>query len=108
VDLKDATLMILTESSAYPSLTRIAQSAYEELASGRGVPYAILSDMLEEASGKGVLRAIHQKYSTAACQAMLMPICDEIGRQKPIPPRRRPVPSDSRPDPLTADISYIR
>jgi hypothetical protein len=64
--------------------------------------------MLEQASGKGVLHALYEKYSTAAYQAMLMPICDEIGRQKPIPPRRRPVPSDGSTDPLTADISYIR
>jgi hypothetical protein len=39
---------------------------------------------------------------------MLAPILDEIGRRKPVPPRRRPVPSDSQPDPLTADISYVR
>jgi hypothetical protein len=39
---------------------------------------------------------------------MLMPILEEIGRNKPVPPRRRPVPSDSSPDPLTADISDIR
>jgi hypothetical protein len=108
VDLKDATLMILTESGTHPGLARIAQSAYDEPASGREVPYPILSDMLEEASGKGVLRALQQRYSAAAYDAMLMPICEEIGRQKPVPARRRPVPSDSTPDPRTADISYVR
>jgi hypothetical protein len=86
MDLKDATLMILTESGAHP----------------------FLGDMINEASGKGVLRTLHQKYSAAACDAMRMPILEEIGRHKPVPPRRRPVPSDSSPDPLTADISYIR
>jgi hypothetical protein len=80
VDLKDATLMILTESGTHPGLAWIAQSAYDELASGREVPYPILSDMLEEASGKGVLRALQQRYSAAAYDAMLMPICEEIGR----------------------------
>jgi hypothetical protein len=35
MDLKDATLMILTESGAHPGLARIAQSAYDELAAGR-------------------------------------------------------------------------
>jgi hypothetical protein len=45
VDLKDATLMILTESSAHPSLARIAQAAYDELAGGREVPYPVLSAM---------------------------------------------------------------
>jgi hypothetical protein len=108
VDLKDATLMILTESGAHPSLERLAQAAYDELASGRDVSYLILGDMINEASGKGVLRALHRKYSAAACDAMLMPILQEIGRRKPVPPRRRPVPSDGSPDPLTADISYIR
>ncbi len=108
VDLKDATLMILTESRAHPSVERLAQAAYDELASGREVSYLILDDIINEASGKGVLRELHQKYSAAAYDAMLMPILKEIGRRKPVPPRRRPVPSDSSPDPLTADLSYIR
>jgi hypothetical protein len=108
VDLKDATLMILTESGAHPGLERLAQSAYDELASGRKVSYLILGDMINEASGTGVLRALHQKYSAAAYDAMIMPILEEIGRRKPVPPRRRPMPSDSSPDPLTADISYVR
>jgi hypothetical protein len=108
VDLKDATLMILTESRAHPSLDRLAQAAYDELASGREVSYLILGDIINEASGKGVLRELHQKYSAAAYDAMLMPILKEIGHRKPVPPRRRPVPSDSSPDPLTADLSYIR
>jgi hypothetical protein len=107
VDLKDATLMILTESGAHPSLERLARAAYDELASGREVSYLILGDIINEASGKGVLRELHRKYSAAACDAMLMPLLEEIGRRKPVPPRRRPVPSDSSPDPLTADLSYV-
>jgi hypothetical protein len=108
VDLKDATLMILTESGSHPCLERLARAAFDELASGREVSYLILGEIINEASGKGVLRELHQKYSPAACDAMLMPILQEIGRRKPVPPRRRPVPSDSNPDPLTADLSYIR
>ena len=100
--------MILTESGGHPSLERLAQTAYDELASGREVSYLLLDDMIGEVSGKGVLRALRQKYSAAACDAMLMPILDEIGRRKPVPPRRRPVPSDSSPDPLTADIAFVR
>ena len=100
--------MILTESRAHPSLERLAQAAYDELAGGREVSYLILGDIINEASGKGVLRELHQKYSAAAYDAMLMPILKEIGHRKPVPPRRRPVPSDSSPDPLTADLSYIR
>jgi hypothetical protein len=107
VDLKDATLMILTESGSHPSLERLARVAFDELASGREGSYLILGEIINEASGKGVLRKLHQKYSPAACDAMLMPILQEIGRRKPVPPRRRPVPSDSNPDPLTADLSYI-
>jgi hypothetical protein len=100
--------MILNESGSHPGLERLARAAYDELASAREVSYLILGDIINEASGKGVLRELHQKYSAAACDAMLMPILREIGRPKPVPPRRRPVPSDSSPDPLTADLSHIR
>ena len=100
--------MILTESGGHPGLERLAQTAYDELASGRQVSYLLLDDMIGEVSAKGVLRALHQKYSAAACDAMLMPILDEIGRRKPVPPRRRPVPGDGSPDPLTADIAFVR
>ena len=105
VDLTDATLMILSESGAHPKLQRLAQGAYDELSRGRAVSYVILSDIINEASGTGVLRGLHQKYSVAACDAMFMPILDEIGRHKPVPPRRRPVPSDSSPDPLSPGVS---
>jgi len=46
-----------------------------------------------------VLRALHEKYSIAAFDAMIMPICREIDRQRPVPPRPRPAPED---DPLTS------
>ena len=65
VDLKDATLMVLAESGAHSSLERIAQAACDELANGREVCYLVLGDMIKEASGKGVLRVLHQKYSRA-------------------------------------------
>lgn len=100
--------MFATESAAHPAVARLAHAAHEELANGREVDYRVLSAMIDAASGKGVLRDLHQRYSAAACEAMLMPILDEIGRKKPVPPRRRPVPSDRLPDPLTADISYVR
>jgi hypothetical protein len=108
VDLKDATLMILTESGAHPSLQRLAQMAYDELASGREVSYLLLSDMIDEASGKGLLRDLHRKYSATAWDALFMPVLEEISRRKPVAPRRHPVPSDTGPDPLTADISLVR
>ena len=108
MDLKDATLVFLTESGAHPSLEQLAQRAYDQIISGRGASHTILSDLIGEASGKGVLRAMHRKYSPVAYDAILMPIFTEIDRQKPVPPRQRPVPSDARPDPLTADFSFIR
>jgi hypothetical protein len=104
MDLKDATLMILYESGAHAELARLARSAYDDLSGGREVPYGILSEMLGEASGKGVLRALQRKYSATAYNAMLVPICREIDRQKPVPPRRRTRLRHDSADPL-ADIS---
>jgi hypothetical protein len=99
MDLKDATLMILAESADHPELARLAQSAYDTLADGGEVPHPVLSDLLGEVSGKGMLRALHQKYSPVAFAAMIMPICREIDRQRPVPPRPRLAPED---DPLTS------
>jgi hypothetical protein len=104
VDLKDATLMFLSEAADYPAVAAVAQSAYDQLWRGEPIDYRLLSDMLGEASGKGVLRAIAQKYSPTAYEAMIMPICQEIGRQAPIRARRRPPPYGSDDDPLTARI----
>ena len=49
MDLKDATLVILTESGAYPSLTALAQSVYDQLAAGAEVDYHVLSDLVADA-----------------------------------------------------------
>ncbi|MGH3124704.1 MAG: hypothetical protein ACRDND_27290, partial [Streptosporangiaceae bacterium] len=73
MDLKDATLMILAESASYPEVARLAQSAYDTLYGGGEVPHQILSDLVGEVSGKGVLRLLHQKYSPTAYEALLMP-----------------------------------
>ena len=99
MDLKDATLMILAESAGYPEVTRLAQTAYDALAEGDEVSHWMLSDMIGEASGKGVLRVVHQKYSPTAYDALLRPIFREIDRQRPVPPRPRPAPEE---DPLTS------
>jgi hypothetical protein len=90
MDLKDATLMILIESAAHPSVAKIAQAAYDQLASGQEVDYRVLDELVGEASGKGVLRAIGQKYGATAHEAIFTPILREIDREKPVPPRRRP------------------
>lgn len=94
--------MILSESAAHPVVARLAQSAYDRLIRGGEVDYRLLSDMIGEASGKGVLRAINQKYSATARDAMLMPILREIDRQKPVPPRRAAPAHPGTLDPLTA------
>jgi hypothetical protein len=64
----------------------------------------VLNELLGEASGKGVLRALYQKYSPTAYAAIIMPICQEIGRQAPVRPRRQPPPPGRADDPLTAPV----
>jgi hypothetical protein len=95
--------VLATESAAYPELARLAQSAHDDLADGREVHYGVLDDIVGKASEKGVLRALRSKYSATAFEAIIMPILREVGRQKPIPPRRRP-PSQHQSDPLTAPL----
>jgi hypothetical protein len=101
MDLRDATLMLLIESQGHPELAGRAQSAYDALASGADIPWAVLSDLIGEASGKAVLRTLHRKYSATEFEAIMGPILREIDRQKPVPPRR-PGPDRDAPDPLTA------
>jgi hypothetical protein len=84
MDLRDATLMFLIESAAYPAVREIAQSAYDRLVAGEDIDYRVLSHLVDEASGKGVLRAMHQKYGAAAFEAIVMPVLREIGRRAPI------------------------
>jgi hypothetical protein len=104
MDLKDATLMFLTESEGHPAVASIAQSAYDTLSRGEAIDYRVLNDLIGEASGKGVLRALRQKYSAAAFDAIVMPICQEIGRQEPIRSQRQPPAPGSPDDPLTAPV----
>ena len=46
--------------------------------------YQVLSELIGEASGKGVLRIMHAKYSPEAYEAIIGPILREIGRRAPI------------------------
>jgi hypothetical protein len=91
MDLRDATLMLLAESAAHPDVARIAQSAYDDLCRDGDVHYQVLSDLIGEASGKGVLRDLRRKYSPLAFDAILDPIMQEIGRSRPVPPYRGPI-----------------
>jgi hypothetical protein len=100
MDLKDATLMFLSESAAYPAVASIAQNAYDRLAEGEEIDYRVLDELIGEASGKGVLRELHRTYSPEAFDAMIGPILQEIGRSKPIRSQRPPVATED--DPLTA------
>ena len=93
--------MILNESAAHPSVAKIAQAAYDQLASGQEADYRVLDELVGEASGKGVLRAIRRKHGATAHEAIFAPILREIGRAKPIPPRRRPAAYQDGADPLT-------
>ncbi len=104
MDLKDATLMFLTEASGYPAVAEIAQSAHDRLVDGEDVDYRVLSDLVGEASGKGVLRAMHQKYGPIAFEAIVMPVLQEVGRRAPIRSSRYTYKWQPDEDPLTAGI----
>ena len=106
MNLTDATLIVLGEAAGHPELAALTQSAYDELAAGNQVPYPVLTDILGKASEKGVIRALHRKYSPTAFDAIIIPICTEVDRQKPVPPRRRTAPEDI--DPLTAPLDQLR
>jgi hypothetical protein len=102
VNLQDATLVFLIESQEWPAVATIAQSVYDRLLDGEVVDYRLLDDLLGEASGKGVLRAMRKKYDPIAFEAILGPIMEELARVKPIHsarPEWRPAPGE---DPLAA------
>jgi hypothetical protein len=102
MDLKDATLMMLCESGDQPAVASLARSAYERIANEEPVDYRLLDDLIGEASGKGVLRAMRAKYGPVAQEAIIGPILTEIGRQKPIRSSRYSGPVDPETDPLRA------
>ena len=97
MDIKDATLMMLSESAGQWPWRRSPSPSTSGWPNGEPVDYRLLNELIGEASGKGVLRALHAKYSPVAHEAIIMPILAEIGRQAPIrssgysrPPTRRP------------------
>jgi hypothetical protein len=102
MDLKDATLMMLSESADHPAVASLARSAYDQMVNEERVDYRLLDELIGEASGKGVLRVLHAKYSPTAYEAIIGPILTEIGRQKPIGSRTRSQPVDPETDPLRA------
>jgi hypothetical protein len=52
MDLKDAALMLASESAAHRTVASIAQAAHDQLAQGQRVDYRLLNELLGEASGK--------------------------------------------------------
>jgi hypothetical protein len=105
MDLKDATLMVLSASAGHPALASLAQSVYDQLAQGEAVPYGQLQELIEEASGKGVLRAVRATYGPVAFEAIFAPILQEIGEQAPIhSSRRSSADIDLETDPLRASV----
>ncbi|HTU75310.1 MAG TPA: hypothetical protein VMG38_17485 [Trebonia sp.] len=102
MNLQDATLVLLIESQEWPSVATIAQSVYGLLLDGEVVDYRLLDELIGEASGKGILRAMKHKYDPIAFDAILAPIMGELARGKPIRstrPEWQPTPGE---DPLTA------
>src|SRR6201995_5839373 len=100
MDLKDAALMVLSESADHPVVASLAQAVFDTAANGDPVDYRLLNYLMGQMSGKGVLRTLHAKYDPVAYEAIINPILWEIDRQAPVPPpRRRPAESD---DPLRA------
>ena len=97
--------MFLTESAAYPAVAELAQSAYDRLAEGEDIDYRVLDELVGEASGKGVLRAMRQKYGPVAFESIVGPVLQEIGRRKPVRSTRYGYTWQPGEDPLTAGIT---
>jgi len=102
MDLKDATLVMMNESAGHPAVASLAESAYRRLANAEPVDYRLLDDLIGEASGKGVLRALHAKYGPVGQEAIIGPILTEIGRLKPVRSTKYSGPADPEADPLRA------
>jgi hypothetical protein len=102
MDLKDAALMMRAESADHPAVASLAQTVYERLANAEPVDHLLLDELIGQASGKGVLRALHAKYSPTAYEAIIGPILTELGRQKPIRSQRYAQDTAQETDPLRA------
>lgn len=102
MDLKDATLMMLSESTGHPVVASLARTAYDRLVNEEPVDYRLLDELIGAASGKGVLKALHAKYDPTAYEAIISPILTEIGRCKPITSQRYARDTGPETDPLLA------
>jgi hypothetical protein len=84
MDLKDATHMVLMESTPHTDLRRVTQAIYDDFAVGQEVPYVALIGMINEASRKGVLRTLKHKHSDDAFNDMVVVLLREADRQRTI------------------------
>lgn len=89
--------MVLSESAPYAELRNVAQAVYDDFSAGREVPYVALKGILTEASRKGVLGKLKQRYGYDTFYDMVIVLGRETDRQRTIagdlPARRR---SDAR------------
>ena len=100
MNLQDATLVFLIESQEWPAVAAIAQTVYNQLLADGTADYRLLDELIGEASGKGILRAMRKKYDPIAFEAILGPVMEELARAKPIRstrPEWQPTPGE---DPL--------
>lgn len=102
MDLKDATLMMLQESAGQPAVASLARCVHDRLVNEEPVDYRLLDELIGEASGKGVLRALRAKYDPVAYEAIIGPILAELGRAKPVRSQRYAKGVNPETDPLRA------
>jgi hypothetical protein len=82
MDLKEASYMVLNESSPHVELRSVARAAYEDFCAGREVPEIALTGILVEASRKGVLGKLKQRYGYDVFCDMVLVLGREVNRQR--------------------------
>jgi hypothetical protein len=107
MDLMDSTLIFLSESAGCPAVASLARAARDQLRDRGEVDYALLNELIGQASGAGVLHDMRGKYSPTAYEAIIAPVVAELGWRTPVPsrPSWRQSPAPGSPDdPLTAPV----
>ncbi|MEV5705713.1 hypothetical protein [Actinoallomurus sp. NPDC052274] len=84
MDLKDASYMVLAESAPHSDLMDVARAVHDDFSAGREVPHFALTGMLAEASRKGVLSRLKQRYGDGAINDMVFVLAREADRQRTI------------------------
>lgn len=80
--------MILLQSGGQPELVKRARFVYEEYTAGHRVEWQALAELLEEASGKGVLAAFKEQ-NPETFNEVILTLGREIDRDAPIGARGR-------------------